>query len=93
MTPVRVRVLARFFKSDEAEGMLQAIVPDFVLVEVVDGPAKGGLFWAPKFAVRVPGVKPRYFQDLKIAAHVGQVVADITPRIAHKNVGVARLTL
>jgi hypothetical protein len=28
-----------------------------------------------------------------ILAHVGQVVADLTPRIAHRYPGVARLTL
>jgi prepilin-type processing-associated H-X9-DG protein len=29
----------------------------------------------------------------EIMAHVGQVVADLTPRSAHRNSGVARLTL
>jgi hypothetical protein len=42
-------------------------------------------------AVRAEPALP--FPEHQKVAHVGQVVADITPRIAHRNDGVARFTL
>jgi hypothetical protein len=40
----------------------------------------------PLIALTIPG-------EQEHVAHVGQMVADLTPRIAHKNDDVARLTL
>jgi hypothetical protein len=66
MTPVRVLVLARVFKPDISDMFPHVLTPDFILVEALDGPAKGLFFWAPKFAVRVPGAKAPTLDDLKL---------------------------
>ena len=68
MTPVRVRVLAKFYKFDKPNALLGEIVPDNILVEVTDGPAKGRFFWAPRFAVRVPGAQAPKLEGFNFAA-------------------------
>jgi hypothetical protein len=52
MTPVRVRALATFYKLNTA--VMGRYLPDFVLVEVLDGTAKGRFLWVSNLAVGVP---------------------------------------
>jgi hypothetical protein len=56
MTPVRVWVLASFYKA-EITLSFSVIVPDNILVEVLSGPMKGRFFWVHRHFVRVPGAK------------------------------------
>jgi hypothetical protein len=65
MTPVKVRGLATF--DEFYKPVMGRFRPNFCLVEVLDGPAKGRCFWAQRYAVRVPGAEAPKPDDAHLA--------------------------